>query len=227
MTLIESVQALEVDHGWHITSASSTNVKMAYRNDIQLFFDMASFRLGGSSRANKSENSTIRLTYIGDDHDHRPRPLTTEKRFFLQIMRAHLQCLAQGQTRVKELLDFVASGWQRVCAISDAIGSLEGEYITEASILSDERMAIQSMMLVSKLETKVMVGFEIHAAVGDGRINIHVTPTARVAYGERYNEPKMAEFLASKVENRLDGWADAVKELRTRLIAKGQKTTRA
>ncbi|KAF2231158.1 Spc7-domain-containing protein [Viridothelium virens] len=224
--LQESVQALEAEHGWSIISASNTNVTMVYRNSIQLFFDMASFRLGGSAYATKQENSSIRLTYIGDDNEHRPRPLTTETRFFLQIMRAHLQCISQGQTRVKELLDFVSSGWQMAWAVSAAVKGLERGFITEPSILSDEKMEIRSMMLLSKLETKIMIGFEVGAAVQDGKVNPHITPTARVAYGESYNERKMAEFLASKVGDRFDGWADAVWELKEKLLAKGRKTTR-
>ncbi|KAI9690508.1 MAG: hypothetical protein M1822_009471 [Bathelium mastoideum] len=198
---------------------------MAYRSDIQVYFDLASFQLGDSSLATKKENSPIRLTYIGDGHEHRLRPLATEKRFFLQIMRAHLQCLAQSQTRIKELLSFVAAGWQRACAVSDAVQSLGRDFITEVSILSDETMEAQSMMLLSKLETKVMVRFRVGASVGEDGIDTRITPTAQVMYGERYNEPKMAEFLASKVGNGFDGWADATRELKDRLIAKGRKTT--
>ena len=223
----ESVHALETEHGWSIASASSTNITMVYRNDVQLFFDMASFLLGNSLRATKQGNSPIRLTYIGDDHESRPRRLTTEKRFFLQVMRAHLQCLTQGQTRVRELLGFVATGWQRVCAVSDAVQGLEREFISDVSIVSDEKLEIRSMMLLSKLETKVMVRFEVGAVVKEGRVSASVLPTARVVYGESYNEPKMAEFLASNIGDGFKGWAAAVRELQERLIAKGRKAARA
>ena len=219
----ESVEALEARYGWSITSASGTNVTMVYRNDIQLCFDLASFQLGDSSSATKRENSPIRLTYIGDAYEHRSKPLATEKRFFLQMMRAHLQCVVQGQTRVKELLKFVTDGWEKACTVSNAFKSLETEFITEASIVSDENMMIQSMMLLSELETKVTVGFEIGAAICGGRLDAHVTPIAKVVYGERYNEAKMSEFLTTTVGNRLHGWSDAVNELRKRLTAKGRK----
>ncbi|KAI9703396.1 MAG: hypothetical protein M1820_005868 [Bogoriella megaspora] len=225
-TLQESVQALETKYGWSITSAAGTTVTMAYRNDIQLLFDISSFMLSGSAHPAKSDNSPIRLTYIGDDHEYHSRPLTTEKRFFLQMMRAHLQCLTQGQTHVKELLAFIAASWAKACAVSEAVKSLSGEFITDVSILSDEKMAIRSMMLLSDLETKVNVEFQLGASIRNGSIDISTTHAVKVAYGEKYNEPKMAEFLGSKVGNELVGWVDAVMELKERLVAKGRKGAR-
>jgi kinetochore protein Spc7/SPC105 len=200
---------------------------MTYRGDIQLFFDIASVRLAASSRAAKLENSPIRLTYIGDDEEEsRPRPLTTEKRFFLQIMRAHLQCLVQHQTGVKELLDFISGSWTKACAVSDAVTALERAFVTDASIISDEKLRISAMMLLPELKTKINVSFDLHALVGNSMVDTQVAPLAKVAYGERYNEPKMAEFLANKVGHGFEGWVESVQDLKQRLTAKGRKGAR-
>ncbi|KAF2454348.1 hypothetical protein BDY21DRAFT_353710 [Lineolata rhizophorae] len=103
-------------------------------------------------------------------------------------------------------------------------------------------MRARAVVLLAGLRTKVRVGFEVEAEAGlDVRgeetgcpratptLNVRVGTTAEVVYGERYKEDKMAEFLSSyvgeKVRNpaEMGVWADAVRELRDRLVARGKK----
>ncbi len=100
------------------------------------------------------------------------------------------------------------------------------EYITTESILSDEKMAVSCIVLLPTLQTKVGVVFEV--GVGEG-LEASVRMEASVRYGERYDEGKMAEFLGQFVGRGVGEmrdmalWADAVGELKGRLIARGRK----
>lgn len=105
------------------------------------------------------------------------------------------------------------------------------EWITEESILSDERMVARAMVLLPGLRTKVWCGFEVGVGVGgEGEgWEVEVKTTAEVAYGEKYDEGKMAEFLGQcvgreiKEVGEMGVWAKAVGELKGRLIARGRK----
>lgn len=202
---------------------------MTYNRTLQLFFTPASFR--SSESPAKLENSPISLTYIADAHEYHPQPLTTEKRFFLQIMRAQLQCLQQSQTKVKDLLAFVSSSWETASTIAEQARVLGVSYITEPTITSDEAMAIRSFILLNAMKTKVEVVFEVKVRSGDGvaSLSVGVKSRAKVCYGEGLKEKKMGEFLESKIAVKGKGakesgvWAKAVGELEQRLVARGKK----
>ncbi len=199
---------------------------MVYRHEIQLFFDVASFFPATSSQSAETSNSTISLTYIADTDEYRPRPLTTEKSFFLQIMRAHLQSLVQHQTHVKDLLLFVSAGWSKALAVSEDIRRLNMEHITDTSIVSDERLAVNAMVLLKDAKTKINVIFEVVAAAAEGDVVIWTTPGARTVYGEEFREDKMKEFFVGKIDDGKIGsgrWADAVRELERKLVAKAKR----
>ena len=90
---IASVETLEKAHGWTITAAAGSSLTMCYNHALQLFFRPASFvqSFGNHPQPTEPGNSPISLTYIADTHEYHPQSLSTEKRFFLQIMRAQLQ----------------------------------------------------------------------------------------------------------------------------------------
>jgi len=79
--------------------------------------------------------------------------------------------------------------------------------------------------------TKMLVDFEVLATVENMEMLVKVLPRARVVYGEKYKEDRMTEFLRGRVERSVAesgsegaaSWADAVKDLRNRLIAQGRK----
>ncbi|KAL8948795.1 MAG: hypothetical protein Q9222_005040, partial [Ikaeria aurantiellina] len=112
---------------------------MTYKDSLQLFFTPCCFLNTGTSPPSyssstspqSSENSPISLTYIADSHAYHPRPLSTEKRFFLQIIRAQLQCLPQSQTSISDLLSFISTNWEAALAIAEEVRSLSTQYITD------------------------------------------------------------------------------------------------
>ncbi|OAG10484.1 Spc7-domain-containing protein [Paraphaeosphaeria sporulosa] len=221
------VCALEQKHGWSITSASGSTITMTYKNDLELYFQPSAFATGADT-----PNASISLTYVGNSATPHPRPLTTSKRFFLQLIRAHLHCIPQSQTRVKDLLDVIKNGWATASAVAEGVRWLEHSYITDETILSDERMAVSSNMLLPTLQTKVRVTFEIGVSLGPEGAETEVTAKAELVYGEKFKTEKMGTFLehhcGSKVkeEKEMSIWADACLDLVERLRATGRKGER-
>ncbi|KAF2643348.1 Spc7-domain-containing protein [Massarina eburnea CBS 473.64] len=222
------ITALEQAHGWSITSASSSMITMSYSNDLELYFQPSAFATGTDT-----PNASISLTYIGDSATPHPRPLTTSKRFFLQIIRAHLHCIPQPQTRIAELLLLVKNGWASALAVAEGVRWLEHSHITEESILSDERMAISAYLLLPTVQTKVKLTFEIGVGLGTGVVETEVDMRGELVYGEKYSEEKMGSFLRNFCGDTVRGekdmaiWAEGVSDLAARLKATGRKGERA
>lgn len=229
-----SVADLEQEYGWTITSAAEATLTMTYKRTLQLFFTPQSFQSDCQQveAAVLHSNAPISLAYVADAHEHHPQPLTTEKRFFLQILRAQLQFLDQPKVKVSELLSLVSSSWEKACSIAEEARLLGVLYITEPIILSDETLAIKSAVLLKQLKTKVDVTFKIgiqSRAEANG-IDIVMKPSAKAVYGEELNAKKMGDFLEKKVDAKSNGrdrhdgqWAQAVKELEQRLVARGKR----
>jgi kinetochore protein Spc7/SPC105 len=200
---------------------------MSYINDLELYFQPSAFATGGDT-----SNASISLTYVGDSSTPHPRPLTTSKRFFLQLLRAHLHCIPQSQTRIAELLSLVKTGWATALAVAEGVRWLEHTYITEEYILSDERMAISSNLLLPAVQTKVKVTFEIGVSLGANGVETEVGAKAELVYGEKYSQEKMSAFLRDfcgsrlKDEKDMTVWADAVLDLAARLRQTGAKGER-
>ena len=226
----DNVIALEEAYGWKIVSATGQSLTMTYKDSLQLYFTPASFISPGSSSPAQPEESPISLTYIGDGHEYHPRPLTTEKRFFLQIVRAQLQCLQQSSTDTSDLLNFIGRNWEAALTVAEEVRSLSIGYITEATILSDEVMAVQAVLLMRGMRTKVEVSFQVQAQGGEGvaGLDIAVKSGVRVVYGEGLKEKKMADFLDQRLSEGGDAeekgtWAKAVSRLEERLRERGKK----
>jgi kinetochore protein Spc7/SPC105 len=221
------VNALEQTHSWSITSASSSSITMTHLNDLELYFLPSAFMTGGST-----PNESISLAYVGDSATPHPRPLTTSKRFFLQLIRAHLHCIPQSQTRISDLLSLVKNGWAAALAVAEGVRWLEHNHITEEFILSDERMGISTNMLLPALQTKIKVTFDIGVSLGADGVHTDVGTKAEIVYGEKYGEEKMGAFLrdfcGSEVRKIDDMavWADGMLDLATRLRKTGRKGER-
>lgn len=226
-TCAAKVYALEQAHDWSITSASSTSITMTHKNDLELYFQPSAFATGGNTA-----NASIALAYIGDSATPHPRPLTTSKRFFLQLIRAQLHCIPQSQTRISSLLSLVKHAWTTALAVAEGVRWLEHNYITEEFILSDERMGISANMLLPTVQTKVKTTFEIGVGFGKESVETEVDIKAEVVYGEKYGEEKMSAFLRDFCGNEIrdkDGmavWADAMVDLGARLRKTGRKGER-
>ncbi|KAH7406204.1 Spc7 kinetochore protein-domain-containing protein [Phaeosphaeria sp. MPI-PUGE-AT-0046c] len=221
------VNALEQVHGWSITSASSTSITMTHLNDLELYFQPAAFMTGGNT-----PNQSISLAYVGDSAMPNPRPLTTSKRFFLQLIRAYLHCIPQSHTRIADLLTMVKNGWATALAVAEGVRWLDTNYITEEFILSDEQMGISTNMLLPTLQTKIKVTFEVGVSLGSDGVQTDVGTRAEVVYGEKYGEEKMGAFLrdfcGGEVRDVDDMaiWADGMLDLAARLRKTGRKGER-
>lgn len=177
-------------------------------------------------------NAPISLTYIGDQNrinNPHPRPLTTTKRFFLQLLRAHLQSVTQSQTQMSTLFKTIASGWNAALSVSEAVQLLEQVCLTDEVILSDERMAVDVFIILANLKTKVRARFVVEANMVQDDLITVVRVEARVVYGERYDESKMSEFLAQFAGNsigeveEMGRWSVGVEDLKGRLLKRGKK----
>jgi hypothetical protein len=216
------VDELEKSTGWRISSADGASVTCEYKRMLQLFLTPTSFLPQATS-----EPSSISLVYIGDTHPSKPSSLSTEARFFLQLLRVRLQCLLQPQTQLRDVMQLVSNGWKRVEDIKLGISKLSRSYMVEAAILSDEVLAIKSTIFLREMRTKVSVSFDVAVSGAGLDLNLGLCVNAKVIYGEALNETRMGDFLSGKVGVTIDGatetWADGVRELEMRLIARGRK----
>ena len=195
---------------------------MTYRSTLELYFHPSAFNTTNESQ----ENAPISLIYIADSHEHHPSPLTTEKRFFLQIIRAQLQCLQQSTTEIPTLLHFVSESWASACAITEEHRLLNTQFITNSSILSDEKVAIRATVFLQAMATKVVITSEVNVKSKDGveALKMKTVANARVVYGEALKEKEMSKFLEKGIAGR-DGrrWVEAIMDLEERLKARGKK----
>lgn len=147
----------------------------------------------------------------------------------LQYLRAHLHSIEQTSVSTPDLLHVVAKGWDAALAIAEGVRLLEQSYITVEAIQGDERMAITATLLLPSLQTKVKTAFELGVAAAQESVEVAVSSGASVAYGEKYDEAKMSDFLTTRVGGELKSiekmgvWADAVRELQGRLLKRGRK----
>ncbi|KAK1820587.1 hypothetical protein LTR12_005035 [Friedmanniomyces endolithicus] len=238
-TLKESISDLETTHSWTITSASShpPTVTMTYKSQLQLFFHPAAFLNPSldqpNAKAHQRPNAPISLVYIAQPRhlQQQPKDLPTTLRFFLQFLRASLHALPQSSTRVAELLGLVSSGWDAALAVAEAERRLDLEGITTSRIVSDERLAVETRMLFPGVGTKVRVGFEVSAGVGEGlRVKVSTGVEAGVVYGEGWDEGKMAGIVRERLSGSGGGsgggevsgseWNEGVRALRAKLAEK-------
>jgi len=225
------VDDIEQEHGWTITGVSGTTTSMTYRKEIELVFDASSFLSSNSSTTKKPANSRIDLWYIGASRELNPLPLTPEKEFFLGSIRDHIRGLPQAQTPVKDLLNAVNVSWNKANAVVDDIRLLNVSCCSEVSKTSDDSILIKSALLIGPLTTKVEISFHLTSRSGETGIEVEISPSATVVYGERFNEPKMGEFLLNRCGDAVEekgqrtkaNWGNAVAELGEKLLARGRK----
>ena len=66
------------------------------------------------------------------------------------------------------------------------------------------------------------VSYHVTTKNGEEGLEVQFNTTARVVYGERFNEDSMGRFLSKGItEGR--AWVEVVKELEGRLFARGKK----
>ncbi|PQE13516.1 Spc7 kinetochore protein [Rutstroemia sp. NJR-2017a WRK4] len=225
------VDAIEKKHGWTITGVSGTTTSMTYRKQIELVFDASSFKSNASATTSKPVNTRIDLWYIAANRENNPLPLTPEKEFLLQCIRDHIRSYPQSQTEIKTLLNAVSSAWNKTSRVADDLELLNIICPTETTKTSDTSILVKSMLLIAPLTTKVEIALNLKCQSSEDSFVIEIDPSAKVVYGERFNEPKMREFLLNRLGNHVEekgqgssvSWGDAVAELGDKLLARGRK----
>lgn len=218
------VAAIEEQYGWAITGVKGTTVSVSYRQEIELVFDITSFRPG-------QQNSSIDVWYIAANRDQKPVPLAPDKEFCLECIRDHLRCLPRSETKVSSMLGLVSRAWDRANALGNQIYQLNLMFPTSVARTSDSSISIASTLLLASLQTKVGVSLSVQSSVGVDGLEFIVSAQAAIIYGEQFNAGKMADFLSSRIgqhvccpsEKESETWVNVVADLYARLLARGKK----
>ncbi|KAI1137171.1 Spc7-domain-containing protein [Hypoxylon sp. FL0543] len=220
------VEAIEKEHGWAITGTVGTALSMTYRKEVELVFDVSSFK------GLKPTNSTIDLWYIAANRERDPKPITPEKEFFLQCIRDHVQGLVQSQTRIKDLLGVVSAGWKKANHVAENVRLLDSTFRVNVAKTSDTSIAVRAPLLLPTTKTKVEIALGLHGRSTPDGIEVTIVPQARVVYGEQFKVDKIVEYLTTRIGARvvtkeenssIESWSDVIVELHEKLIAKGRK----
>ncbi|NJR31248.1 hypothetical protein HC762_00390 [bacterium] len=242
----DRVESIEMKTGWSLVTAEheieegdadfGPALTMRFRSALRLFFHPTAFkpstpghqgRLGSSrSKSESGQSAPISLTYApADGEDTGSANLTTVERFFLQLLQGQLHALAvlpRGSISPRTLLTLVEEGWDLVAKISEEIRRVEIAGITRVSILSDDKLGVNCMLILPS-RSRVDVHFTLTATpTNEGRVPFQITVEAMAKYGS------IATLLnggkATKVREALNkqagskpigegGWAAAIRGL--------------
>jgi kinetochore protein Spc7/SPC105 len=122
--LKSSVQRIERQTGWSITSASVSDeeaidpmLNMSYRGQLQIKFHPGAFATKNSN-ADKT-NKPLDLSFING------KPTSPIASLVLQSLQSHLATIQQSKIAPKQLLHFVASAWDRALGLENEARMLE------------------------------------------------------------------------------------------------------
>ncbi|KAH6900378.1 hypothetical protein B0T10DRAFT_470409 [Thelonectria olida] len=212
--------AIENEHGWSMTGISGTMLSLAYKREIEMVFDIASFKT-------RRPNARIDLWYIGDTRERDPVPMTAEKEFLLECIRDHVRALPQSRTKTSHLLGMVAAAWDQANDLSSRINRLNVTFPTTVRKTSDSSVAVTTSLLLVPLETRVEATLHIMGQSGPDSLDVAIAASAKVIYGEHFNVAKVGEFLNTRLGKQMgdmeEEWSDIMVELHARLIARGRK----
>lgn len=232
--LKSKVESIEKRTGWRLLTVEEEvdepnncgpALTMVYKDDLRLFFYPQVFqcnatngprrRSGRRSASVSGPTAPISLTFAPtnpDDSEEQPPELSTEKRFFLQMIRSQLHVFAmmpKGSVSSKTLLSTVSQGWDVACKVSEEIRLLNLLGITTASILSDERLAIKVVLVLPDPQGRVDIEFTITATIlNDGAMVASTNVTANAVYGSVSDilspgkSRKVQHALGKEVESR-------------------------
>ncbi|EXJ78675.1 hypothetical protein A1O1_09077 [Capronia coronata CBS 617.96] len=203
------VETIEKQTGWRMLAVEEDAdepsdcgpaLTIVYKDDLRLFFHPQAFqcntakaprrRSGRKSASVSGPTAPISLTFAPTDEDdleERPPQLSTEKRFFLQMIRSQLHVFAmmpKGSVASKTLLSTVSQGWDVACKVSEEIRLLNLVGITTASILSDEKLSIKVVLVLPDQGGRVDIDFTVTATIlNDGAMVASTNVTANAVYG--------------------------------------------
>lgn len=236
------VDELEKKSGWAINKIEGSVMFMTYKREIELAFDLASFKAH-----NNSEGPVIEVRYIAHKRERNVIPLTPERKFFIECIGTHLQGLSNSSLSVNRLLNIVSDAWDKADAAAEQIRLLNLTFPTSVSRTSPTTLEVRSSLLLAPLQTRVEVTLTLAQVSGrNNSFEVKVTPDAQVIYGEQFTKSKLNDFLKNKLGKQLLGhgqqkveqqqqqgkkkqqqqsqeWSEVVLELWKRLLAKGAK----
>ncbi|RMD41875.1 hypothetical protein DV735_g3238, partial [Chaetothyriales sp. CBS 134920] len=205
----EKVDAIERQTGWRLSGAEEEKeenengfgvaLTLTFRNQLRLFFYPSVYqarpdsgarrRSGRQSRSVSGPNAPISLTYSPDENDdgQAPRELSTEKRFFLQLIRSQLQAFSmmpKGSVSTKTVLDAISRGWNMAEKVEQEIRLLNKAGITTTSILSDERLGVKIMLVQASDRSRIDIEFALLVTpLNDGDMSASASVSAHAIYG--------------------------------------------
>lgn len=243
LALKANVDKIETEAGWRLhaaeedeedTSGFGVALTLMYRHELRFFFYPAVYqtqdggrrRSGRRSRSVSGPNAPISLAYAPVNEDEGvsspSNELSTEKRFFLQLIRSQLQAFSmmpKGSVSSRTILTTISTAWDTASKITQEIRLLNlAAGITSISIVSDDKVSIKTKLIMSG--SRIDVEFTLAVALlNDGAISSSTTVTANGIYGDQAaylsgsKARKVQTALTKEVENSTVGngsWIAAI-----------------
>ncbi|KAL9061103.1 MAG: hypothetical protein Q9162_000248 [Coniocarpon cinnabarinum] len=218
------VDELANSTGWRFVAAQGTQLTVEFEKQLHLSFDSAAYLPVANARRKSHLSPALSLNFAptaknGSATSSEP---STTQRFFLQLVRAHLHSLTPTETSASSLLRVVASGWELAQLIENETKHLKRRCgITIEQIAGDEKMILDTTILLPASESKVKVTFAIVAAASGDMVDAGVGVATRVAYGREYEKAEMDTLMQRRVgkgvrdvDGRAGQWAGAAEVLR-------------
>lgn len=202
----DSINKVVETHNWALSTATShpPTLTLTHANALTLFLHPAAFTTPGAPNASVSLTHTV----------HPTSALPTLQRFFLQHARAVLQALPQSETPLPSVLRFVAATWALAGDVAEQARRVGLLAPVEVSILADDVVGVEAVVLVPRVRAKVKVGFEVRVE-GQGESGLDVGVQVGVKVGRVYGGGGV-ESVGWDIEG-VEGWADAVKAVKGRM----------
>ncbi|KAK5943090.1 hypothetical protein PMZ80_004095 [Knufia obscura] len=236
-----NAQKLEQGTGWKLLTAEEETeepndlgvaLTLSYRDQLRLFFYPSAFqpksdgrrRSGRKSRSVSGPTAPIGLTYSPDeDDDRQPKELSTELRFFLQLIQSQLHAftmMPKGSVTCQTVLKTVSEGWALAQEVSSEIKQLNSAGVVHVSVVNDEKLGAK-LMLMQPDRSRIDIEFVLSILpLNDGEISASTTVSATPIYGttctimDASKTRKVQAALSKEVESKTLGegsWLSAVR----------------
>ena len=220
-----NVDNLVAATGWRILSTSGSQLALEMDGELILSFNSAAYLpTAAKARSNTSVAPGLSLAYTAKQQ--RSSELSTSQRFFLQLLRAHLHSLAPSKTHASSLLHVVASGWGMARAAEAQLTLLRRRGgITAEQIAGDEKLVINSAVLLPASQSKVNVTFVLNATTRGDEVEAVVGASTACVYGKDFGSIDMNKILQKRTLRTLGevgqstgDWAEGVEALKAWLV---------
>jgi Spc7 kinetochore protein/Knl1 RWD C-terminal domain len=244
----DRVESIEKKSGWSLVTAEhkvgangvdyGPAATMQYRNELRLFFYPAAFheckrqsngqRGAFSAACDAGPSPPISLTYAPIDEDATPlSEITTEQRFFLQLLQGQLHTLAaspRGAASCTTLVTLISQGWDLASKLAEEIRRLNFMGVTFVKIVSDEKLKAQCLLCFHPERCRLDVEVTLTVnPTSDGTISTSLEVEAIPKWGfidsllaSGGKASKVREALNKQSNSKSIGggaWADAVRAL--------------